>query len=121
MSDAIRAAVAHVQAALTDDLRRAPWSGSTDPLAGHCYVASEAAYHLLGGPTVGWWRPATVRHEGAVHWYLVGNDGVPLDLTASQFCTPVPYHLGRRRGFLTTAPSKRAQVVLGRVAAALAK
>ena len=29
---------------LTDDLRKKPWNGSKNKVAGHCYVASEAGY-----------------------------------------------------------------------------
>lgn len=87
------------------------------PLTGHCYVASEAAFHLLGGLS-GPWRPRTVRHEGAVHWFLRHYDtGEILDLTADQFRTPVPYeHARRGGGFLTIDPSKRAQAVLRELA-----
>jgi len=45
---------------LSDDLRRPPWKGDPNPLAGHCYVASEALYHLLGDK----WKPEHVKHEG---------------------------------------------------------
>ncbi len=92
-------------------------STGASPMTGHCYVASEVAYHLLGGPE-GPWVPATVRHEGAVHWYLRCRDsGAILDLTADQFATPVPYEAGRGRGFLTAEPSARACEALRRLAA----
>lgn len=76
-------------------------------LRGNCYVASEAAYHLLGGKAAGW-KPMTVRHEGVTHWYLRHALGFRLDLTASQFKTPPDYSRARGRGFLTKRPSKRA-------------
>lgn len=84
---------------------------------GNCYVTCEALYHLLGGKLANL-TPHTVRHEGAVHWYLVlgaNHEHVPptiLDPTASQFRSPPPYHLGRGRGFLTKRPSKRARVLM---------
>ena len=78
---------------------------------GNCYVASEALYHLLGGRAAGW-KPATVRHEGAVHWYLVHASGLVLDPTAAQFRRPPPYERGRGRGFLTRHPSKRARLLM---------
>lgn len=74
---------------------------------GCCYVASEAAYHLLGGRAAGW-KPVNTRHEGSQHWWLE-RDGEVLDLTADQFATPVPYQAGIGRGFLTALPSRRAQ------------
>ena len=103
-----------VQGALSDDLRRAPWKGSSNPFAGHCYVASEALYHLMGGSRSGF-SPTFVRHEDAPHWFLRGKDGRVLDPTAGQFRTPVPYSKGVGKGFLTKAPSRRAQVVIDRV------
>jgi hypothetical protein len=103
-----------VQFVLTDELRRAPWRGSPNPLAGHCYVASEAVWHMSGGTESGL-TPQVIRHEGATHWYLRRSDGEIIDPTASQFQTPVPYEQGRGCGFLTKAPSKRAQVVINRV------
>lgn len=103
--------MAAVRGALTDDLRRAPWRGSTNPVAGHCYVASEAMHHLTGGRL----RPRYVRHEGAPHWFLVDTDGTVVDPTADQFSTPVPYEQGRGIGFLTKQPSARARVVIERV------
>lgn len=100
-----------ILSALTDDLRRKPWKGNPNPLAGHCYVASEALYHLTGKAMT----PQVIRHEGSTHWYLKDKSGIIHDLTAGQFRTPVPYHLGKGCGFLTKLPSKRAQVVIDRV------
>lgn len=85
---------------------------------GNCYVTCEALYHLLGGKNAHL-TPHTVRHEGAVHWYLVRYVGRDCDLiidpTVSQFKTPPPYHLGRGRGFLTKKPSKRARDLMTRL------
>ena len=98
---------------LTDDLRRPPWKGSSNPLAGHCYVASEVAFYILPGG----WRPTFIRHEGSPHWLLRHDNGEILDLTAPQFKTPVPHHLGIGKGFLTKTPSKRAKSVLCKIPA----
>lgn len=95
------------------DLRAAAYAGRA-PLAGHCYVASEALYHAAGGAS-GPWKPETVRHEGGVHWYLRHRTrGHVLDLTAEQFTAPPPYAEGRGRGFLTKQPSRRAAELLRR-------
>lgn len=83
-------------------------------MAGHCYVASEALYHLLGGKAAGL-VPQVIQHEGGTHWFLRGPGGQILDPTADQFKTPVPYAEARGAGFLTRNPSKRARVVIGRV------
>lgn len=92
---------------------RAKVEAGAHPLTGHCYVASEVAYHLLGGPSSEW-RPRTVRHEGEVHWFLRHRGtGDILDLTADQFQTKPPYeHARRGGGFLTLDPSKRANAVM---------
>ena len=98
---------------LTDDLRRPPYKGSSNPLTGHCYVASEALYHLLGSRD---WVPCNIQHEGGPHWYLKNKvTGEILDATAGQFETPVPYEKGRGKGFLTKEPSKRAKELLSRL------
>ena len=97
-----------------DDLRRAPWRGSTNHLAGHCYVACEALYHRWGGREAGW-TPQSIRHEGAPHWYLRHAEHGVVDPTAGQFRTAVPYSKGTGRGFLTRQPSKRARALMTRL------
>ena len=109
MKDDIRSIAQQLQDTLPrcDDLRRSPWQGDPCPVAGHCYVASEALYHLLGGAAAGF-TVHFIRHEGAPHWFLRDPAGQVLDLTAAQFDTPVPYHQAKRKGFLTKRPSARA-------------
>jgi len=113
--------VAATTESLDNSLRKPQYRSSPNPLAGHCYVASEALWHMMGGHESGW-VPQNVKHEGDQHWYLRhSKTGQILDPTASQFRTPVPYHQGRGRGFLTKQPSKRAQEVINRVQAKLGK
>lgn len=81
---------------------------------GHCYVASEAAYYLLGGKEAGW-TPHHIRHVGRSHWYLKHRTGEILDLTANQFRTPLDYKEGRGKGFMTKQPSKRTVKLLERI------
>jgi hypothetical protein len=81
---------------------------------GHCYVASEAAFHLLGGKKSGW-KPQFIRHLGCPHWFLKHRDGRVMDLTAEQFQTPIEYDRAIGKGFLTRKPSKRAKVLIKRV------
>jgi hypothetical protein len=106
-----------VHSALTPELLKEPYRGRVeaggDPMTGHCYVASEAAYHLLGGKAAGW-KPMFVSHEGAPHWFLQGPNGERLDITASQFRTAVPYDKAKGKGFLTDKPSARARTVIDR-------
>ena len=84
-------------------------------MTGHCAVATEALYHLLGGKRAGY-VPVSIRHHGEVHWWLRTPTGEVIDLTASQFDDRVPYERGRGRGFQTPGgvPSKRARVVMER-------
>lgn len=107
------ALVRQVVEALTPALLR-PGYGGSHPLAGHCYVASEALYHLLGGKDAGW-TPEFVRHQNVPHWYLRGPDGQVLDVTAAQFSTTPDYSKGRPKGFLTREPSKRARIVIEKI------
>src|SRR4051812_46333350 len=105
-----------VKSHLTDDLRKPQYRGHENCLAGHCYVASEALYHMLGVAKAGW-VPQTIQHESGSHWYLKHkHSGAIVDPTKDQFATPVPYANGRGCGFLTKQPSKRTQTVLNRVA-----
>ncbi len=100
----------HVRAVLTPDLLGAGYTGQQ-----HCYAASEALYHLLGGKAAGL-KPETVRHEGGPHWHLRDTiTGLVLDPTFDQFDTPPPYDQGVGRGFLTKQPSKRAAEIIRRV------
>lgn len=115
----IKELVRDVQSVLTPSLlkpvfRRRVVDEGAEPMTGHCYVASEALYHMLGGKGAGL-KPVSIRHEGCVHWWLQTADGQIIDPTASQFSTPVPYREGRGRGFMTKNPSKRAQEVIRRV------
>jgi hypothetical protein len=109
----IKTLIKKIVSNLSDDLKRSGFNNSCS-VSGHCYVASEAMFHLLGGYNSSY-RPANVKHEGVQHWYLIHNDSAILDLTAAQFKTPIPYHRGRKRGFLTKHPSKRAQILLSRI------
>jgi len=79
--------------------------------AGHCYVASEALYHLLGGRRAGL-KPVHKRLKGGIHWWLVFK-GLVIDPTADQFDN-VNYSNGVGCGFLTRKPSKRARMLIAR-------
>lgn len=107
--------VAAIRANLGPHVLRSDWRKrrpvNAAPSWGCCYVASEAAYHALGGAKSGL-RVMHVAHEGAPHWYLTDADGRVIDPTADQFSSPVPYVEAKGKGFLTTAPSKRASSLL---------
>lgn len=104
---------------LTDDLltpryRRHKKTNNVPDTFGHCYVASEAAYYLLGGKEEGW-KPMHMTHLGASHWFLKHESGYILDLTYNQFKSPLDYSKARGTGFLTKEPSKRAKKLLIRI------
>lgn len=88
-----------------------------------CYIASEAAYHLLGGkeagytPVCGSIPDPVIRNsfgdaKFTTHWWLRRKDGSILDITADQFNYIFPYEAGRGRGFMTKQPSVRAQEII---------
>lgn len=79
------------------------------PMAGHCYVASEALFHLRPDLEL---HPVTMRVGDAVHWWLVDDQGNEFDVTREQFRDTVSEFKGTRRGFLTKKPSRRAQQVI---------
>lgn len=83
------------------------------PYEGHCYVVTEALFHLMGGKEAGYCG-VTTQHEGGPHWWLRGPDGAIHDGTALQFQTPVPYERGRGCGFQGRPgqPSARARVLI---------
>jgi hypothetical protein len=96
---------------LTDDLRLNMWKGMVNKLAGHCYVASEAFFHLAGGLEN--WKVYRIKHDGTSHWFLKNrHEGYVVDLTAEQFDTPVEYEKATATGFLTIRPSRRAERVM---------
>ena len=114
-----------VQSVLTKDLLKPYWRELQDKkgnnLIGHCYVASEACFHLLGGMG-GMFKAYTLNHKtfpeglkkGEVHWFLRKKDFI-LDPTAEQFNIYIPYNRGKKQAFLTKHPSKRASTVINRV------
>ena len=104
-----------IQSSLSDDLRAPKYRGNRSPLSGHCYVASEALWHLLGGSDSGF-KPMVVHFQNDTHWFLRQiSTNRDVDLTADQWEEPVPYQLAKGCGFLTKTPSRRAQVLLLRV------
>lgn len=116
---AVTKAIKQVQRNLTPDLLRGRWKIQTHPLEGHCYVAAEALWHLLGRVD---WKPVFSAYEDeggrATHWWLVHRTtGVIADPTKEQYePEQPPYHLGKGCGFQSQQPSKRAQKVLDGIA-----
>jgi hypothetical protein len=109
-----------IQKCLTPDLLKKEYraENASNPMFGHCYVASEVLYHKI--KPYGDYSAACGRDpNGIVHWWIVDNlTGERYDTTADQYLskglTP-PYDVGRKTGFLTKLPSKRAKIVLARM------
>lgn len=83
-------------------------------LEGHCYVMSEALYHLWG--KYNGFRPHQMVVGDVSHWFLKHEDGTVWDPTAGQFSPKIlDYSKARPRPFLTQKPSKRTQELLHRI------
>jgi len=105
-----------IHSRLSDDLLHPAFKKqrSQHLTAGHCYVASEVAYTLLGGKAQGW-KPMQMRHRGTSHWFLQHSSGQIFDPTVEQFSITPDYSKARGRGFLTSQPSRRAQILIQRI------
>ena len=108
-----------IQISLSPELLKKQYrtANETNPLFGHCYVATEVLYHLMGSQEV---KPCCGKDEqGIVHWWLqYKKSGKRIDVTSDQYTsvgnTP-SYAVGKGCGFLTKLPSKRTQTVIDRV------
>ncbi len=110
---------------LTPDLLNPYWRKKQDQkkndMVGHCYVATEACFYLIGGKDNGFY-PYVLNNktypEGLepdeVHWFLRKRECV-IDLTSGQFSCEIPYDKAKKQAFLTKNPSKRAVIVMKRV------
>lgn len=113
--------ISQIQGVLSPDLLKSQYRAQNagNPMFGHCYVAAEALYWLMGGPQSG----LVPRHgrdpSGIVHWWLVRkSDGEILDPTAGQYTSQdllPPYSRGLGGGFLTREPSARSREVIRRI------
>lgn len=111
-----------IKKSLTPELLKPQYRehNASNPMFGHCYVATEAFYHLTKDSHPGRF---SIFHgkddEGIVHWWLHDNKNIRLvDITADQYYSvgkKPPYENSRRGAFLTSEPSKRAVIVMKRV------
>ena len=93
---------------LTCEWRRAS-EASGIASTGQCFNATQAMYHLLGGPREGWTPVSlgkSVWPEGGPHWFLMHRPtGKRLDPTSDQYRgEPIPYEVGVPKGFPTSKP-----------------
>lgn len=116
----IKTLVAIIRDSLTDKDRSPRYRGDPNPMAGHCYVASEVFYHAMGGKAQGWKAMHVTVLDGP-HWFMKHSSGIVVDITADQFPCAVPYDNAKGKGMQgrykngVLQPSKRASAVLARV------
>lgn len=114
--------VTWIQDALSLDLLHRDYAPSTaqrrHACLGHCYVATEAAYHLFGKKR-GYAPFTRTNPDGTTHWWLEHTEtGDIIDPSKPQLGgRRYPYEEGRRQAFLTKRPSRRAQELIRRVRA----
>lgn len=114
--DAIRASLS--RDLLSPAYRRSIPEGA-DPVVGHCYVATEAAYHAFGKRS-GLETYVARLADGGTHWWLMNPaTSEVVDLTHEQTRKPFPYvtagHSKRmRKGAGPRGISRRGQELLRR-------
>jgi len=109
-----------IQNVLSPDLIGLTWQEQCKrkPLAGYCYVASEALYYMWAKGEG--YKPARLWvHVGGgwevSHWFLRKGEEI-MDITAMQFGkSPIPYRKAKGCGFLTNFPSHGAAEIMRRV------
>jgi hypothetical protein len=106
---------------LSDDLLSKEWLArkklepSCHKTFGHCYLATEVAYHLLGGKKRGW-KPMYLKCKDGSHWFLLHSSGIIFDVTSGQFeGETILYHDAIGKGFLTREPSRRARKLMAKI------
>ena len=109
-----------IQSKLTPDLLKPEYKSYNKfvPAFGHCYVASEALYHLSGGKASGLSVKRARDDFQITHWWLEDSQGNIFDPTADQYRyhkIDPPYSRGVKTGFLTKSASKRAMTLIKRV------
>ena len=114
--------ISDIQAVLTPDLLSKDylkrWTPRRHRVWGHCYAASEALFHMLGGKKAGY-ASYHVNVDGESHWLIKTGNAV-LDPTAGQFAGMQFADLtiqivSSPCGFLTKQPSTRAAEIIRRV------
>jgi len=115
-----------IQSALTPDLLKGMWKKDfSNPMTGHCYIATEALYWILGGPN-GKYNPYVLSHKtwpegldgGETHWFLKNDKGDILDPTKDQFeGEEIRYDKGTPNGMMNypSGGSKRAKEIMRRI------
>lgn len=96
--------IRQIQSVLTPDLLKPKYRAGNDasnPMYGHCYAASDALYHMLGGKAAGYTPMVATDDTGGTHWWLRGPKGEIIDVTAAQYTSvgkKPPYNAPDARG-----------------------
>ena len=120
--------VTEIKKRLSPDLLKGYWKDKGGHrLAGHCYVATEVLYLLIGRQQSKY-RPYVLNHkicpqllaEGETHWYLMNPNDMSdvVDITEEQFGEKkVPHAKGVPNGMMNHPErgSKRARIVIERM------
>ncbi len=120
--------ISKIKRNLTPDLLKGMWKNDNPETSstGHCYVATEALYWILGGPKSGY-TPYVLSHKtwphgldkGETHWFLKHKiSGKILDVTKDQFLgIKVEYDKGIPNGMMNypVGGSKRAKILMNRI------
>lgn len=93
---------------------------ASNPMYGHCYVATEVLYHILrrSSKSEGFKPHRGTDDKGVSHWWLQDSKGNILDPTKEQYLSvgrKPPYENGKRSTFRTKQPSYRAVRVMDRL------
>lgn len=102
---------------LSDDLLKPKYLlKGRNKFTGHCYVATEAAYHLLSEEDKKIYKPAILKINGDTHWFLKNIlDNTIIDITKDQFNFTLKYENSKGCGFLTKLPSKRTTILINKI------
>ena len=112
----LQSLIKKIQDNLTDDLLKPQYRDKTkNRFWGHCYVASETFYYLVGGKESGY-APRRIKVNGINHWFLqhLETDEI-VDITSQQFDFDIDYSLSKKASFLTQFPSKRSLKLMEKV------
>jgi hypothetical protein len=112
-----------IRKSLSRDLLDKKWQGlvpaGAHRVTGHCYIATEAAYHAFGREAGFYPHVVNLSAKGQTHWWLARpGTGEVIDLTHEQTAKPFNYARGvgktMRRGKGPDGISLRAGVLLAR-------
>lgn len=101
-----------IQSVLSQDMLKHEYKAklkNTDHFTcGHCFAATDAAYHLYGKDRG--FKPKVLGNKefpeglekGETHWYLMRDDGSIIDPTKEQFGNlEIPYDRGKGNGYIS--------------------